>query len=298
MHIIDFVSGSMAGACGVAVGYPLDTIKVRIQTQKQFTGIWQCAKTTFLKEGVSGFYKGLALPIATIAMTSSVTFGVYRNCLQCLSQLKGGANSRVDVWLAGMAGGIAQTSVMSPGDLVKVRLQCQTEAKRGGPVKPKYSGPIHCLLSIVKEEGVRGLYRGALPLMLRDGPSYATYFTMYASICEALRDQDQGRPDWGVVMLAGGVAGSSAWAVGTPMDVIKARMQMDGARDIKRYSGLLHCIQDTVRTEGPRVFFRSLGINCLRAFPSNMVVFMTYELLTDFLRVRTQSEDMPYVVMD
>ncbi|XP_033846928.1 solute carrier family 25 member 47-A [Periophthalmus magnuspinnatus] len=299
MHLVDFVSGSFAGACGMAVGYPLDTVKVRLQTQKQFTGIWQCATTTFLKEGVSGFFKGMALPVTTIAMTSSVTFGVYRNFLHCLSQLRGGgANTRLDVALAGMAGGIAQTSVMAPGDLVKVRLQCQTESKRGGPVRPRYRGPVHCLVSIMREEGVRGLYRGALPLMLRDGPSYATYFTVYSSICDAMTHTDKTRPGWGVVMLAGGVAGAAAWAVGTPMDVIKARIQMDGARDVKQYRGLLHCITQTVHTEGARVFYRSLWINCLRAFPSNMVVFMTYELLTDFLRVRTETEDMPYVVMD
>ncbi|XP_010778316.1 solute carrier family 25 member 47-A isoform X2 [Notothenia coriiceps] len=140
MHIKDFVSGSLAGACGVAVGYPLDTVKVRIQTQKQFTGIWQCAAETFSKEGVHGFFKGLSLPITTISMTSSVVFGTYRNCLQCLSQARGGGpNTKPEVFLSGMLAGIAQTSVMSPGDIVKVRLQCQTESKRGGTNMPKPS---------------------------------------------------------------------------------------------------------------------------------------------------------------
>lgn len=285
----------------MAVGYPLDTVKVRIQTQKQFTGIWQCATTTFSKEGVPGFFKGMALPVTTIAITSSVTFGIYRNSLHCLSLLRGGdPNTTLDVVLSGMAAGVAQTSVMSPGDLVKVRLQCQTEAKRGGLVKPKYRGPVHCLLSILKEEGFRGLYRGALPLMLRDGPSYATYFLMYSTICESLTDSnsDKKRPDWGVVMLAGGIAGASAWAVATPMDVIKARLQMDGARDVKQYKGLLHCIRETVRHEGAKVFYRSLSINCLRAFPSNMVVFMTYELLTEFLRGKTETDEPPYIVIE
>lgn len=85
---------------------------------------------------------------------------------------------------------------MSPGDIVKVRLQCQTESKRAGvdTAKPKYGGPLHCLLSIIKEEGIVGLYRGALPLMLRDGPSYAVYFLTYATICERLTDRGQKRP--------------------------------------------------------------------------------------------------------
>uniref|UniRef100_A0A3B5BF74 Solute carrier family 25 member 47-A-like n=1 Tax=Stegastes partitus TaxID=144197 RepID=A0A3B5BF74_9TELE len=263
------------GACGVAVGYPLDTVKVRIQTQKQFTGVYQCAVATFSNEGVHGFFKGMFLPLATVSMTSSVVFGTYRNCLQCLSQARGaagGSNTKLEVFLSGLAGGIAQTSVMCPGDIVKVRLQCQTESKRGG-TKPKYRGPVHCLLSITKEEGFMGLYRGALPLMLRDGPSYATYFLTYVTIyCQ--------NPDYihYAVMLAGGIAGMAGWTVGTPMDVIKARLQMDGSRDNRRYRGFWHCVTETVRAEGAGVFFRSLSINCLRAFPVNMVVFFTYEL--------------------
>ncbi|XP_034555313.1 solute carrier family 25 member 47-A [Notolabrus celidotus] len=294
MHIVDFVSGSLAGACGVAVGYPLDTVKVRIQTQRQFTGVWQCAAATFSKEGVHGFFKGMSLPLTTITMTSSVVFGTYRNCLQCLSQARGtGLNTKLDVLLSGMAGGIAQISVMSPGDIVKVRLQCQTESKRRGAnaPKPKYHGPIHCLLSIIKEEGFKGLYRGVLPLMLRDGPSYATYFLTYATICEWLTDKDKTKPDLSSIMLAGGLAGMVGWTIGTPMDVIKARLQMDGARETKRYRGFYHCITETVRVEGFGVFFRSLGINCVRAFPVNMVVFVTYEVLTGLLK--NASDDPP-----
>lgn len=85
-------------------------------------------------------------------------------------------------------------------------------------------------------------------------------------------------------MLAGGIAGMAGWTVGTPMDVIKARLQMDGTQAVKRYKGFFHCITETVRLEGAGVFFRSLGINWLRAFPVNMVVFLTYELLTSVLQ--------------
>ncbi|KAM8725531.1 solute carrier family 25 member 47-A isoform 1-T1 [Acanthopagrus schlegelii] len=295
MHIVDFLSGSFAGACGVVVGYPLDTVKVRIQTQKQFSGIWQCVATTFSKEGAHGFFKGMSLPLTTVTLTSSMSFGTYRNCLQCLSQVRrggSGPNTKLEVFLSGMAGGIAQTSVMCPGDLVKVRLQCQTESKRSG-AKPKYHGPVHCLLSIIKEEGVRGLYRGVLPLMLRDGPSLATYFLTYATVCEMLTSSGKKKPDWGAVMLAGGIAGIAGWTLGTPMDVIKARLQMDGVRETRRYKGLFHCITETVRVEGLGVFFRSLGINYLRAFPVNMVVFTAYELATGVLQAGPDSAEPP-----
>ncbi|XP_006793116.1 solute carrier family 25 member 47-A [Neolamprologus brichardi] len=303
MHLADFVSGSFAGACGVAVGYPLDTVKVRIQTQKQFTGVYQCVVETFSKEGVHGFFKGMSLPIATVSMTSSVVFGTYRNCLQCLSQARGaccGPNTKLEVFLSGMASGVAQVSVMSPGDIVKVRLQCQTESRRAltKTPTPKYHGPVHCLLTIVKQEGLLGLYRGALPIMLRDGPSYATYFLTYATICEWFAGGNKKKLDWYVVMLAGGIAGMAGWTIGTPMDVIKARLQMDGARETKKYKGFFHCIAETARVEGTGVFFRSLGINWLRAFPVNMVVFFTYEVLTGFFQAGDEGVDPPQLGLE
>ncbi|XP_068433053.1 solute carrier family 25 member 47-A isoform X2 [Clinocottus analis] len=251
MHVADFVSGSFAGACGVAVGYPLDTVKVRIQTQRQFTGVWQCIVATFSKEGVHGFFKGMTLPLATISMTSSVVFGTYRNCLQCLSQWRRagcGPNTKPEVFLSGMAAGVAQMSVMSPGDIVKVRLQCQTASTRGGTglTKPRYRGPVHCLLSIVKEDGLRGLYRGALPLMLRDATSFSTYFLTYATIREWLTENGDHRPSWGGVMLAGGASGVVGWTLATPMDVVKARLQMDGMQELRRYRGIFHCVTETL----------------------------------------------------
>lgn len=84
---------------------------------------------------------------------------------------------------------------MSPGDIVKVRLQCQIVSKLGGTItsEPKYRGPLHCLLTIVKEEGISGLYRGMLPLMLRDGPLYATHFLTYETIRGWLTDSRKGR---------------------------------------------------------------------------------------------------------
>uniref|UniRef100_A0A1A8IPD6 Solute carrier family 25, member 47a n=3 Tax=Nothobranchius kuhntae TaxID=321403 RepID=A0A1A8IPD6_NOTKU len=298
MHIVDFLSGSVAGACGVAVGYPLDTVKVRIQTQRQFTGVYQCAVETFSKEGVHGFFKGMSLPMATVSLTSSVVFGTYRNCLQCMKQARGAdwaPNTKLEVFLAGMAGGVAQISVMAPGDIVKVRLQCQTESmrKRTNAPRPKYHGPLHCLLSIIRGEGVTGLYRGALPLTLRDGPSYATYFLTYTTIYEWLSGGSMKSLDWSSVMLAGGIAGIAGWTVGTPMDVIKARLQVDGAREMKRYTGFVHCIVETVRVEGAGVFFKSLGVNCLRAFPVNMVVFVTYEVLSGSHRTGPERVEPP-----
>ncbi|KAG5266164.1 hypothetical protein AALO_G00250490 [Alosa alosa] len=289
MHLADFIAGSVGGAFGVAVGYPLDTVKVRVQTQQRFTGVWHCILSTCKEEGIRGFYKGMSMPVTTVSVSSSVVFGVYRNVLQCLCQLRYGSQeappAKLDIFLSGLAGGVAQVSVMAPADIVKVRLQCQTEPYKvtDKQYKPKYRGPIHCLFTIAREEGVLGLYKGAGALALRDGPSFATYFLTYNTICGWLTPENQSQPEWKVVLFAGGVSGMCGWCFGTPMDVIKARLQMDGMGE-RRYRGFFHCITVSLRTEGPGVLFKGLGLNCIRAFPVNMSVFGMYELVVHFLR--------------
>ncbi|MCI4382916.1 hypothetical protein PGIGA_G00020290 [Pangasianodon gigas] len=292
MHVADFIAGSVGGAFGVAVGYPLDTVKVRIQTQRKLVGVWQCIHTTCRNEGVYGFYKGMSMPMTTVSISSSVVFGTYRNALQVLHHLRGknadAPRAKQDIFLAGFAGGIAQVSVMSPADIVKVRLQCQTQLYQGSDLKsrPKYHGPVHCLLTITREEGVLGLYKGAGALALRDGPSFATYFLVYNTVCDCLSLDKNAQPEWKVVMLAGGLAGMCAWSVGTPMDVIKARLQTDGVGK-RHYRGFFHCITESVRTEGTAVLFKGLMLNCVRAFPVNMAVFAMYELIIRFLRTKS-----------
>ncbi|XP_056151570.1 solute carrier family 25 member 47-B [Lampris incognitus] len=290
MHFADFLAGSVGGAFGVAVGYPLDTVKVRIQTQNKYRGVWHCIRSTCKSEGVNGFYKGMSMPITTVSLSSSVVFGTYRNVLQCLCQIRHGSldarPAKLDIFLSGLAGGVAQVSVMSPADIVKVRLQCQVVPYKGFSAeapKPKYRGPIHCLMTIAREEGVLGLYKGAQALALRDGPSFATYFTTYNIICERLTAPGQTHPEWIVVLLAGGLSGICGWFIGTPMDLIKARLQMDWMGE-RRYRGFFHCITSSVRSEGPGVLFKGLSLNCIRAFPVNMSVFAMYEVVIRLLK--------------
>ncbi|KAI7805042.1 solute carrier family 25 member 47-B [Triplophysa rosa] len=288
MHLADFIAGSVGGAFGVAVGYPLDTVKVRIQTQRHYSSVWDCVRRLFRNEGMSGFYRGMSMPVTTVSVCSSLVFGTYRNVLHRLHALRdrraGDAHHKADIFLAGFAGGVAQVSVMSPADIVKVRLQCQTEGLQNmrSDSKLKYRGPLHCVLSIARHEGVRGLYRGSAALALRDGPSFATYFLTYNTICDLLSAHDK-HAEWTVILFAGGVSGMCGWAVGTPMDVIKARLQVDGMSG-PRYRGFIHCITDSVKTEGPAVLFKGLSVNCIRAFPVNMTVFATYELVVRVLR--------------
>merc|ERR1712226_431204 len=72
-----FIAGGFGGVCVVLSGHPLDTIKVRLQTQPSppiYSGTWDCIKKMMAKEGPKGFYKGMSAPLAGVAPIFAVSF--------------------------------------------------------------------------------------------------------------------------------------------------------------------------------------------------------------------------------
>lgn len=65
-------------------------------------------------------------------------------------------------------------------------------------------------------------------------------------------------------MVYGGAASCAAEVVTMPVDVVKTRLQMDGASTARRYRGSLDCALQLVRSEGPQALFRGLPPALLR----------------------------------
>lgn len=275
MPFVEFIAGWISGAVGLVVGHPLDTVKVRLQTQSIYSGIYDCVLKTYTHEGFHGFFKGMAFPALSIAVSNAVSFGSYSNALGYLTQSHHRTSQPplTAVFLAGCFSGASQLLVAAPIDLVKVRLQNQTEKRSG--VHMKYRGPIHCVAVILREDGLRGLFRGFWALALRDIPCFGLYFLPYELTCRMLSEKGK-QPGTFAVLMGGGVAGVVTWSCATPMDVMKARLQMSGAGG-RVYNGVLHCITVSVREEGIRVFFKGLLLNSVRAFPVNAVTFLCFE---------------------
>ncbi|XP_007171000.1 solute carrier family 25 member 45 isoform X1 [Balaenoptera acutorostrata] len=273
MPVEDFVAGWISGALGLVLGHPFDTVKVRLQTQTTYRGIVDCMAKTYRHESLLGFFKGMSFPIASIDVVSSVLFGVYSNVLLALTATSHQERwaqlpSYTHVFIAGCAGGFLQAYCLAPFDLIKVRLQNQTEPKgKSGSPPPQYRGPVHCVASIFQAEGPWGLFPGAWALTLRDNPILGIYFVTYEWLCRQFTLDSQ-NPSSGTVLVAGGSVGVTSWVTATPLDVIKSRMQMVGLRQ-RVHWGLLDCMVSSARREGLGVFFRGLSINSACAFPVN-----------------------------
>lgn len=100
-----------------------------------------------------------------------------------------------------------QTYCLAPFDLIKVRLQNQTEPRMQiSSSMPRYRGPVHCAASILREEGPQGLFRGSWALMLRDTPTLGIYFVTYEGLCRQYTPEGQNPSKWGEVRWGRGTA--------------------------------------------------------------------------------------------
>ncbi|XP_047441925.1 solute carrier family 25 member 48 isoform X2 [Mugil cephalus] len=286
-----------------------DGSATRLQAGKGYKNTLHCVLTIYRKETVAGFFKGMSFPLASITLYNSAVFGFFSNTQRLISKHRYGDGrhpcSMLDLTVASMLTGLMSVGLGAPVDLVKIRLQMQTQMVLAEnlhlagnvssgtniplrsvdlPGQRVYRGPIHCISSILQAEGLQGLYRGAGAMILRDVPGYTLYFIPYTIFCDLLK------PDAAAsslhpcsIWLAGGLAGSISWVTATPADVVKSRMQAD-AQLQRKYRGILHCIVHSYKTEGAQVFFRGASVNAIRGFPMSATMFLTYELSLQFFR--------------
>ncbi|XP_050474171.1 mitochondrial basic amino acids transporter-like isoform X1 [Bombus huntii] len=256
---LDFFAGCVGGCAGIVVGYPLDTIKVHMQTQDyrnpKYKGNWDCFRTLLAKESVAGLYRGMSSPLAGVALVNAVIFGVYGQTQKYIPD----PASLTSYFAAGALAGIVQSPICSPIELAKTRMQLQASAAR-------FSGPLQCLKHAYTREGYRGVFKGLNVTLLREAPSFGVYFLVYEALTKMPDNVPVSTPR---MLLAGGLAGTASWVISYPLDVIKSRIQADG----NRYAGLIDCVRQSVKTEGYSCLYRGLSSTIVRAFPTNAVTF-------------------------
>ncbi|XP_062443757.1 solute carrier family 25 member 48 isoform X7 [Rhea pennata] len=103
----------------------------RLQAGQGYGNTLNCVLTVYRNESVAGFFKGMAFPLASIAVYNSVVFGVFSNTQRLLSQLRYGDAARApalsDMALASAVAGFVSVGIGTPVDLIKIRLQMQTQ---------------------------------------------------------------------------------------------------------------------------------------------------------------------------
>uniref|UniRef100_H3BBV9 Solute carrier family 25 member 20 n=1 Tax=Latimeria chalumnae TaxID=7897 RepID=H3BBV9_LATCH len=287
----NFFAGGFGGVCLVFAGHPLDTIKVRLQTQPKpvpgrpplYAGTFDCFRKTFVREGVRGLYKGMAAPIAGVAPMFAVCFFGFGLGKKLQQKSPDDVLTYPQLFAAGMLSGVFTTAIMAPGERIKCLLQIQATS---GDIK--YAGPVDCAKQLYREAGIRGVYKGTVLTLAREKvPSSSMEYGRNTSLqCTFSNILINSVSDLSVprILFAGGMAGIFNWAVAIPPDVLKSRFQTGESTPAGMYpNGFRDVLRELIKEEGIRSLYKGFTAVMIRAFPANAACFLGFEIAMKFL---------------
>uniref|UniRef100_A0A6B2LCD6 Mitochondrial carrier protein n=1 Tax=Arcella intermedia TaxID=1963864 RepID=A0A6B2LCD6_9EUKA len=280
------MSGTMGGVAQVLAGHPLDTVKVRLQTQvpvpgqpPQFNGMIDCFKKTVQHEGFKGLYKGAMSPLAGAMAHNAGIFFFYGQSKKIVAAKKNihlADLTPKDYFTAGAMTGFCVNIVECPVDLLKCKLQAQVG-------KGQYAGVWDCFKQLYRLRGIQGVYQGLPATTLRNVPCFASYFYAFEMVKQFLTKKGE-KPTLSTIFLAGGAAGFGFWGIWYPLDIIKTRLQTDATLpQDRKYSSTLDCVVKMMKTEGGAAFWRGWVPSIVRAIPINASVFLAVNATKRFV---------------
>jgi solute carrier family 25 thiamine pyrophosphate transporter 19 len=177
-----FIAGAAGGAAATAATYPLDLLRTRFAAQgndRVYGSLRRAVLQIRRDEGLRGFFRGLGPGLAQIVPYMGVFFAVYETLRPHLSGLdlpfgSGGA-------VAGTVASVLAKTGTFPLDLVRKRIQVQGPTRRRYVHKniPEYKGTVGAVRTILRQEGLRGLYRGLTVSLVKAAPASAVTMWTY-----------------------------------------------------------------------------------------------------------------------
>eukprot|EP00979_Chaetoceros_neogracilis_P013661 scaffold3990_cov284-Chaetoceros_neogracile.AAC.2 len=263
--VASLLSGSIAGAIGVGVAFPLDTLKTKSQVLGQTTGkidgigsgggaaaalsgeevlemnMFQLIALIYKMEGIQGFYGGVK------GMMDSYNLPGVAALL-----------------IAACFSGFVTSFLVTPIERIKVLLQSSNA----------YKNEIDCFQKVIKVEGVIGIFtRGLGPTLAREIPSYGIYFLIYGLLMQLPLATQLGTL---APLIFGAVTGCASWIPVYPIDVVKTLVQAsDGSQNVSA----LEITKQLYNDRGIRGFFDGLTPKMLRAAVNHSVTFYIYDMI-------------------
>ncbi|KAJ2747315.1 Pyrimidine nucleotide transporter, mitochondrial [Coemansia sp. BCRC 34301] len=185
--LVQLSAAGLAAVVTTTATSPIWMVKTRMQILRgKYTNSLTCLRSIIEKEGILGLYKGTSASYLG-ASESAIQWMIYERLKYVMSLRKSRSDSdaarrhgkTVSDWFeyfgAAASAKLLASLVSYPHEVLRTRLRQPPDAN--GVVK--YTGLIHSTKVIYMEEGIRGLYGGLTPHLLRTVPNAAIMFLSY-----------------------------------------------------------------------------------------------------------------------
>ncbi|CAI5728201.1 unnamed protein product [Peronospora destructor] len=270
--------------------HPLEVINLRMKIQQhpstKYSGILRSMKTILKEEGVRGYFGGMSTTLLASPVCAAMYFGTYETLKATAAPLVPEEHRGMIYFLAGATSEVIISAVSVPSEVIKSRLQlgCNPCNASGGAVKytQNYRGTAHAAKSILRSEGLRGLYSGYSACLSVDTFFSAFSFLFYEKMKHRYQqhlaaNHVERSLNSAESLTLGSVAGGVAAVLTNPLDVITVRLMTQGKN--KKYSGLRDCFVKAISNEGPGVLWRGACCRILSIMPTTGICFGVYETL-------------------
>ncbi|KAF3928680.1 Mitoferrin [Arthrobotrys entomopaga] len=181
--------------------------------------------------------------------------------------------------IAGILAGWTVSFIAAPIEHVKARLQVQYHGvKSTAPsvIKPKYTGPIDCVLKISRQHGILSVFHGLRATLL-----FRTFFFFWWGSYDLITKYFQRNTSLSAPAInfwAGGLSAQIFWITSYPSDVVKQRIMTDelGA-DKRKYASWWRAARGVYLQYGWAGYWRGFLPCFLRAFPANAAALVAFE---------------------
>ena len=183
-----------------------------------------------------------------------------------------------------------------PVDVLKERLQVQSKLKTY-----KYSSDLNAFTQVLRNEGIRGLYKAYPATVFSFGPFSAFYFLFYEKMKGIMVQND---PDTYLdkvkhsshvqigffqSMFWSMIAGAGASLLTNPLDLVKLRLQVQrgsksaGASQQFEYKHMLDGLNQVIRKEGPIALWNGSFARMWTHFPTVAITMSVLEVTKPFM---------------
>ncbi|KAG5928476.1 hypothetical protein E4U53_002666 [Claviceps sorghi] len=185
-----FTAGGVAGMIAQFCVYPLDTLKFRLQCETVKGGLTgsalvrQTAVKMYADGGVRACYRGVTMGLMGMFPYSAIDMGMFellKKSYQSYYARSAGCNEddispgNIATGIIGATSGAIGATVVYPLNVVRTRLQTQGTVMH----QATYTGIWDVTQKTIQKEGLRGLYKGLTPNLLKVAPALSITWIVY-----------------------------------------------------------------------------------------------------------------------
>ncbi|XP_070558897.1 mitochondrial substrate carrier family protein ucpB-like [Ptychodera flava] len=287
-----FLAGTSC-MCAAFVTNPIDVIKIRMQLEgelatkrgvailknRYYDGFIKGGIRIVKDEGIGGLYKGVVPSLIREGTYSTIRLGAYEPIKVWLGATDPAHTVLWKKVAAGAMSGAIGSSIATPTDLIKVRMQAEGKLQSGQ--SRRYKNTLHGFKDIFQHEGLRGLYRGASPTIQRAAILTATQIPSYDHSKHFLLNAGVMKEGPVLHIVCSFFAGFMTACTTSPVDVVKTRIMSQQIKGVTKgeykYKNSFDCFFKTLKSEGPLGLYKGFIPNWVRIGPHTVISLFLFE---------------------